>query len=135
MELFVIALLGHFVGDYLLQSDWMAQEKTSRWFPAICHGITYGLPFLLVTQWWLPLLIIVGTHIVIDRYRLAKYVVWAKNFLAPRRYWYPLEQCKTTGYPDDRPAWLTVWLMIIADNTIHIVINFVTLFGLGVLTP
>lgn len=43
-------LLAHLVGDYLLQSDWMANEKTKRRWPAWAHAITYGLPFLLVTH-------------------------------------------------------------------------------------
>jgi hypothetical protein len=32
-------------------------------------------------------------------------------------------ECKATGYPPDTPPWLAVWLMIIADNTIHVLIN------------
>ena len=39
--------LAHMVGDYVIQSHWMAVEKTKRWWPAIAHGVTYGLPFLL----------------------------------------------------------------------------------------
>lgn len=116
-------LLAHLVGDYILQSDWMANEKTKRWWPAWAHALTYGLPFLLVTQSPLALAVIVGTHAVIDHYRLARHVVWVKNFLAPRSHWHPWSECSATGYHQDRPLWLTVWLMIIADNTMHLVIN------------
>ena len=42
--------LAHMVGDYVIQSDWMASEKTKRWWPAIAHGVSYGVPFVLVTQ-------------------------------------------------------------------------------------
>ncbi len=28
-----------------------------------------------------------------------------------------------TGYPSATPAWLAVWLLIIADNTLHLLIN------------
>ena len=31
------------------------------------------------------------------------------------------------GYPNSSPAWLTVWLMIIADNTLHLTINFIAI--------
>jgi len=116
-------VLAHLVGDYLIQSDWMAAEKTRRWWPAIAHGLTYGLPFLLVTQSPAALAVIVGTHIVIDRYRLARHVCWAKNFLAPRGYNRPWRECAATGYGPDKPVWMAVWLMIIADNTIHLAIN------------
>ena len=68
-------LLAHLAGDYLIQSHWMATQKTSRWWPAIAHGVTYTLPYALVTQSPLALAVIAGTHVVIDRYRLARYVV------------------------------------------------------------
>lgn len=123
-------LLAHMLGDYVIQSDWMATQKTSRWWPAIAHAGTYGLPYLAVTRHPAALLVIVGTHAVIDRYRLARHVVWAKNFLAPRSYWRPWSECVATGYPADRPVWLTTWLMVIADNTLHLVINVVAVMWL-----
>lgn len=118
-----LAFLAHFVGDYLLQSDWMALEKTKRWWPAIAHALTYGLPFLVVTRSIPALAVIVVTHALIDHWRLARYVVWAKNLIAPKRYRYPWAECVATGYHQDRPPWMAVWLMIIADNTLHTVIN------------
>lgn len=120
-------LLAHLCGDYVLQSDWMAQEKTKKWWPAIAHALTYGLPFILVTHSIIALAIIVITHAIIDHYRLARYVVWAKNFLAPKSYWHPWEECRATGYHQDRPLWMAVWLMIIADNTMHLAINYVAI--------
>ncbi|WP_418061720.1 DUF3307 domain-containing protein [Pimelobacter simplex] len=116
-------VLAHLVGDYLIQSDWMALEKTKRWVPAIAHGLTYTLPYLLITQSIAALAVIAGTHIVIDHYRLARHVIWAKNLLSPKRYRHPWAECSGTGYHESRPAWMAVWLMIIADNTIHLVIN------------
>lgn len=117
-------LLAHAAGDYLLQSDWMAAEKTKRWWPALTHALTYGLPYLLVTRSPLALAVIVLTHAVIDHYRLARHVVWAKNLLAPASYRRPWRECTATGYPADRPVWLATWLLIIADNTIHLAINW-----------
>ena len=113
-------ILAHLVGDYLIQSHWMATEKVNRWWPAIAHGLTYALPYLFVTQSPLALAVIAGTHIVIDRYRLAKHVVWFKNLAAPKAHRAPHT---ATGYPDDTPAWLAVWLLIFADNTLHLLIN------------
>lgn len=78
-------LLAHLAGDYVLQSHWMATEKLKRWWPALVHGFTYTLPYLLVTRSVWALLIIGGTHTVIDRYRLARYVVWLKNQIGARR--------------------------------------------------
>lgn len=115
-------IVAHLVGDYLLQSDWMAEGKTKRWGPAIAHALVYGIPFLLLGS---PpaVLVIVATHAVIDRWRLARFVVWAKNRLAPPCIWRTWRECSATGYPPERPVWLATWLLIIADNTLHVVVN------------
>ena len=152
----MIQLKLHLIGDYILQSDWMAQNKTKRSWPALCHAFVYSLPFLLLTQSPAALAVIFGTHFLIDRFRLARYVVWAKNAtLQP--WWFmvmatekEIEQlealaaggcelskasllarekwlwsnCSATGYPSDAPPWLAVWLLIAADNTLHLAINY-----------
>lgn len=120
----------HLVGDYLLQSDWMALHKTRRWWPAIAHGLTYGLPYLVLTRNPWALLLIVGSHIVIDRYRLARHLCWIKNFIAPRGFNQSWSDCSATGYPNDRPIWMTTWLLIIGDNTAHLLINIAALWWL-----
>lgn len=114
-------VLAHLIGDYVLQSHWMATEKTRHWWPAIAHALTYGLPFLLVTRSPAALAAIVGTHAVIDRYRLARHVVWLKNQLGPRTR---RPGHTATGYPDDTPPWLAVWLLILVDNILHLSINW-----------
>jgi Protein of unknown function (DUF3307) len=157
-------LVAHAIGDYVLQSDWMASEKTKKSVAAVAHVLTYFLPFLCLTLSWKALLFIIGTHFVIDRWRLARYVCWAKNWLAPRwitptgtaedpvTFKYPngrdpvdllkgaevvvlhnyaWAQCKGTGYSDAKPIWLSLWLMIICDNTLHILCNA---FALAYLT-
>lgn len=126
-------LLAHAVGDYILQSDWMANEKTKRSAAALAHCLAYTVPFVVLVGssgdlgilWrsWKALAVIAATHFVIDRWRLARFVVYAKNFLAPRAWWFPWSKCKGTGYEESRPPWLAVWLLIIADNVMHIAIN------------
>lgn len=145
----MLQLIFHLWGDYLLQSDWMAQNKTKRNWPAVIHALLYALPFVLIScrperliQW--PVLAIIVSHFFIDRFRLARYLVWAKNFMAPvgsvpprwdgqeqqshpRRNW-DWAACKDTcGYAPDSPAFMHTWLMIIADNTIHLTINYLAL--------
>lgn len=117
------ALLAHLAGDYLIQSDWMALEKTSRHLPAAAHAATYAACFLPLTRDPRALLVIAGTHFVIDRWRLSRHLVWAKNQAAPRRHRYPWHGNQATGYKAERPDWLAVWLMIAADNTMHLLIN------------
>lgn len=116
-------LLAHLVGDYLLQSHWMACEKTKRWWPAVAHAATYTVPYIFITQSVWALLTIGITHAVIDRYRLAKHVVWFKNQLAPKAFRPSWKNSRSTGYPSETPVWMATWLLIIADNTLHLLIN------------
>jgi hypothetical protein len=116
-------LIAHAIGDYLLQSDWMANEKTKRSAAAAVHALSYALPFLLLTSSLAALAIIVSTHFVIDRWRLARFVVFAKNFAAPPAAWPKWSECSGTGYHRDRPPWMAVWLLIVADNVMHVCIN------------
>jgi len=123
-----IQLLCHLLGDYVLQSTWMANNKTKSWFAAFIHAFVYYLPFHFVLY---PspqaAIIIIATHAVIDRYRLAKYVAYAKNFLAPAPAWPSWANCHETGNPKETPPFLAVWLMIIVDNAMHLIINALAL--------
>lgn len=117
-------LILHLFGDYITQSHWMAIRKTSSTWAAFCHATIYSFPFWFIAS-WKAFLVIWLSHLLIDRFRLARYVVFAKNFMG-----YPLpvwSDCKATGYPSDVPAWLSVWLMIAADNTLHLTINYAAL--------
>lgn len=125
-------LVIHAVGDFILQSDWQATTKTSKWLAAVSHVLVYGLPFLLLTRSLSALAVIAGTHLVIDHWRLARHVSWAKNFLAPRSGWpRPWAECQATGYGPDKPAWMAVWLMIVTDQVLHVIINGLALKYLG----
>lgn len=125
MSIMLWAIYLHFIGDYITQSHWMATTKTGAWFPAICHGVIYTLPFLFLTQSIIALVVIGGTHIIIDHYRLARHFVWAKNMiLSPFSVRVPWSEAKQyNGFSKDTPIWLSTWLMIIVDNVLHVSIN------------
>lgn len=118
-------ILAHLSGDYLFQTHHQATEKVKRWGPALAHAATYTACFLPITRSWKALAVIGGTHAVIDRYRLAKYLVWAKNQAAPARHRPSLEELRETGtgFPANTPPWLATWLLIICDNTTHLLLN------------
>ncbi len=157
-------LLAHAVGDYILQSDWMAQKKTKAHWPAFAHAWMYSNCFLLVGANVIhrpaAYILILSSHFFIDRYRLARYVVWVKNWIGPRKKWFriinggrpywtdeaadddpphavfhadgynavfaavpPFWACRATGYPPNTAPWLSVWLLIIADNILHVICN------------
>jgi len=113
-------IVAHLVGDYLLQSDTMALRKRTSSLWCLIHCACYTVPFLAVTQSPHALMIILDTHFLMDRWGLARYLVWLRNWIGSNQSW---ANCSKTGFPDDRPTWLTVWLLIIADNTIHLLFN------------
>lgn len=121
-------LLCHLFGDYVLQSSWMANNKTKQWIPAIVHVLVYLIPFLLVFHPSVKAIAVIGgTHLLMDRFRLARYIAFLTNFLAPPTVWPSWEDCKATGYHKNIPTFLAVWLMIIVDNTAHLTINYFAL--------
>lgn len=140
-------LILHLLGDYVTQSNWMALNKAKSTWAAFCHATVYSLPFLYIASWtaWL---IIWSTHLLIDRFALARYVVYAKNqvlspaaadlFFGYRSYGTLAElkaqdeaapkfekwsECSTTGYHSSTPDYLARWLLIACDNTMHLTIN------------
>jgi hypothetical protein len=117
-------MLAHVVGDYVLQSDWMAAEKTKRSVATLVHVALYTLCFLPLTQSPAALAFIAASHFVIDRWRIARHVSWAKNFIAPRSGWpRSWAECSATGYDPSKPPFMAVWLMIIVDQAMHVACN------------
>jgi hypothetical protein len=106
-------LLCHLWGDYLLQNDWLDNQKLKSIWVAMLHAFLYSLPFLLLTRSIIALLIIFGTHAIIDRYRIAAQFTKLANWKFDG----------DNGFAVDRPVWLTTWLIIIIDNTMHLTIN------------
>jgi Protein of unknown function (DUF3307) len=117
-------LILHLFGDFVSQNDWMANNKTKRSWPAWCHAGVYSLPFLLIGS-PAALGVILVTHFFIDRYRLVRYLMWAKNCLSPQRH--PWSECSGTGFHKSTPEWLATWLMIISDSTLHLICNYCAL--------
>jgi hypothetical protein len=106
-------LLAHLVGDYILQTHWMAVNKVKKTWVALTHAAYYTVPFFFVTTSIYALSIICVTHAIIDRFSIAKYVTMYKN-----------DHYADNGYPKETPIWLSTWLIIILDNTIHLCLNY-----------
>lgn len=128
----MIQLILHLWGDYFFQVGKWANLKRSDWKFAAIHGVQYGLLFLLAGAFldnfdcsFAAFVVITVTHIIIDRTYPVRYWLFAKNWVGrPTLRW---EDCKKTGYHKDTPMYIAFWLMIIADNTLHLTINFFAL--------
>jgi hypothetical protein len=56
----------HMLGDYVIQTDFLARTKGESWWHLLAHCVTYTVPFAVVfgVDWRVALLL--TTHIVID---------------------------------------------------------------------
>ena len=116
------ALIAHLVGDYLLQNDHLATKKTKCSVHASLHAFIYSCCFLWLAPSFLALVVIFTTHFFIDRFRLARYYIWLVNQM-PKTY--RLESAH--GFQKSKPDWLAFWLLIIVDNTMHLLCNYAAL--------
>ena len=111
-------LLLHLLGDYIIQNDNVALNKKKKGFKnlmyCVFHCVTYALPFLLITNWFAVLLIAV-THFAIDRTNIVAHFLKLRN---------NVPDISNFGFGKERPFALTIWLLIITDNTFHLLINF-----------
>ncbi|MBD7906742.1 DUF3307 domain-containing protein [Sporosarcina gallistercoris] len=107
MTLFSYLIVGHLIGDYLLQTRWMAAGKATKWAPLITHCFIYtsvvSVAFLM-NSGMIPIsavVLIFVSHVILDRRRFVAW--WAKTIM---------------GLKDEEPA----WLLIIADQIFHIIV-------------
>ena len=74
-DFFAMLLLGHLVGDYVLQTKNMAMNKNGNWFMCGIHCLIYTAAVSLFTMsyihvWWWPV-IVFATHFPVDYWSLA----------------------------------------------------------------
>lgn len=142
-------LLVHIFGDYVMQSDWMALNKSKKTLPCLVHVLIYTACFLLLTMSWKALLVIGATHFILDRWHTPmKRFIWLRGHLNPHLDYPEYGKCDTTGYYDDsifnsvkatsgdgsterfhkpRIFPISIWLYIIHDNFVHLTINYLAL--------
>ena len=78
MKTVFILLASHFIGDYVLQTDFLAKTKGDNIWHLFIHSVLYSLPFMIAFGFNWKVQFIIGTHIVIDalkaRYKVINYV-------------------------------------------------------------
>lgn len=99
MELFSSLLVGHLVGDFLLQTAWMAEKKEREWVPLFIHCFLYTAVVALFALLAgglsiMAILVIFISHILIDKTRLVDF--WAKYITrSPEKTWLRVIQDQT----------------------------------------
>lgn len=110
-------LLAHLVGDYIVQSKWMAAAKVygsehDRRSAAALHAAFYTLCHVPLTRNPLRLAVIGGTHWALDRYRPLPRLINAKDIILSPVSW-----------PHTMKDPVPFWLHVVVDNTVHLLIN------------
>jgi hypothetical protein len=110
---FDILLIAHLIGDFLLQTEWMAKYKADRWIPLLAHCLVYTFSVSLLAYLFVPnglslwaIVLVFVSHVILDR----------RSFVY---FWYR----KVMQVTDDRSK----WLMIICDQVFHLIILGVAL--------
>lgn len=56
----------HMVGDYALQSDFLAMTKGANWWHLFAHCVLYSLPFAVTFGYDLRVLALLASHVLVD---------------------------------------------------------------------
>ena len=78
LKLFYQLLVCHFIGDYVLQNDFIAKTKGENWWHLIAHCFLYTVPFALLFGVDGRLILLLISHFVIDaqkaRWKMISYI-------------------------------------------------------------
>ena len=122
-------LLGHFVGDYLLQNNWMALKKSDNtglgWAACIVHCLLYTSAVCVLMWEWNPLWItaVFLSHFVIDKFGIAESYLKIINGRSLRRF--ITEPVNQTYSPTVAlQSGFYVFVYVVVDNTMHILLMY-----------
>ena len=97
-------LMAHFIGDYLIQNDYMALNKKKSQKACMLHILTYMLPFLFVKEITIiSFLLIAIQHYFQDR---TDFVKWFMDWKGNKQF----------SEPPMGP-----WSITLTDNLLHII--------------
>jgi hypothetical protein len=106
VNLFEALLVGHLVGDFLVQTNWMAREKTVRWSALLVHSAVYtacvaAAGELVGGMAPLAVALVFVSHAILDRRTFVRW--WGRHVQGVTRV-------------DDQ------WLLIMTDQVWHVLV-------------
>lgn len=109
-----LAIIGHLVGDYLLQNDWMALNKKKSSFRCAVHCLIWTACVVGFAGWYNP------TPAEGCRYLISAILLFLTHFAQDRTniiaWWMDL-----IGQKQFRTGMCAPWSIIVVDNVWHIV--------------
>ena len=124
-------LLGHLVGDYLLQNNWMALGKSKHnglgWFTCTVHCLFYtvavcSLMWLWDIKWIVAVFL---SHFVIDKFGFPE---WYCKLIKGRSIGSFMSDAENFTYTPHVAlrAGFNVFVYVVVDNTMHILLMYMT---------
>jgi hypothetical protein len=95
-------IYAHLIGDFLIQTDWMAKGKKESTFICLVHVVIYMVPFLFCGFAWWQLGLIALQHFFQDR---TNFVVWFMEVKGSAKFTQPP---------------MAPWSIVLTDNILHI---------------
>ena len=133
-------LLGHLVGDYLLQTEWMAMNKSKNtwegWLACTIHCLLYSFAVCLLMWDFDPIWFVAVflSHFPIDKFKLTEYYMHYIKGKGMRDYirkeiqendvrYIPVPKMSLNRY-DILEGGFTSLVYSVTDNTMHLLLMY-----------
>ena len=98
-------LMGHLLGDILLQNKWLARKKIETYYGIILHSGIVSCSIWLFTKWnFSQILLVFVTHFLIDKFSIGKKI-------------YPDLIGQGNPYTNEKAP---EWLRLLDDQILHL---------------
>lgn len=126
---FADIIIGHFLGDYMLQNDWMAEQKKKHlglgWWCCSVHCFIYTMTICLCTAnfdfLWIAW--VFATHFIVDK---SGFIEWYSKLIGSRSIGDFMSKDENKEYSPHTGlrAGVTVFVFIVRDNTVHVAMMY-----------
>ena len=140
MTFFDKLILGHLIGDFVLQNKWMAYRKGTNYFPCLVHCLIYTLSVCLLTSFnpaWATIVFI--SHFPIDKWSIADKWLKLINGRSLKDYF----DNGSLNIPVQNNPQFTHYLILrgsftgivytVVDNTLHLMLMLLGAYFLGLI--
>lgn len=126
-------LLGHLVGDYLLQNEFLALNKSKNtrigWLAAFVHCVLYTMAvcLLMLNFDWYWIIVVFLTHFPIDKFGLAEIYMKKVKGYGLRSFIDDISRIDNRKYLDNYhilKGGFTTFIYAVTDNTMHLLLMY-----------
>jgi hypothetical protein len=126
--------LGHLLGDYLLQTEEMALNKSKNtklgWYYAILHCVIYTASVCVIMQNFdlIWIIVVFLSHFPIDKFSLGEYYMHYIKGYGMKQYIDDVNNSAKWAYLNNTPGnqmlkgGFTAYVYAMTDNTIHLLL-------------